>query len=303
MQALAAYVMRGRSQAALVASASAVLSLLVPLLGILSAATVALVTLRQGTTEGLVVGGFAGLASGLLVYLALGSPLPAIGLALALWLPVWVLAGVLRVTRRVDLTLQVGALVGLLILVGVHLAVADPAAFWAELLEPLRQGLVEGQVMDETASQAMMASIGRWMTAAFAATFYFQMLLALLLGRWWQGLLYNPGGFGTEYRALRIHPALGVLGLGLLLALIVGIGGQPIAELLILLTPLYFLQGVAVVHGLAHGFKLARGWLVGFYALLVLAMPHAEILVAGLGLADTLVNVRARARPGGGQEE
>jgi len=303
MQALAAYVMRGRSQAALVASASAVLSLLVPLLGILSAATVALVTLRQGTTEGLVVGGFAGLASGLLVYLALGSPLPAVGLALALWLPVWVLAGVLRVTRRVDLTLQVGALVGLLILVGVHLAVADPAAFWAELLEPLRQGLVEGQVMDETASQAMMASIGRWMTAAFAATFYFQMLLALLLGRWWQGLLYNPGGFGTEYRALRIHPALGVLGLGLLLALMVGIGGQPIAELLILLTPLYFLQGVAVVHGLAHGFKLARGWLVGFYALLVLAMPHAEILVAGLGLADTLVNVRARARPGGGQEE
>ena len=303
MQALAAYVMRGRSQAALVASASAVLSLLVPLLGILSAATVALVTLRQGTTEGLVVGGFAGLASGLLVYLALGSPLPAVGLALALWLPVWVLAGVLRVTRRVDLTLRVGALVGLLILVGVHLAVADPAAFWAELLEPLRQGLVEGQVMDETASQAMMASIGRWMTAAFAATFYFQMLLALLLGRWWQGLLYNPGGFGTEYRALRIHPALGVLGLGLLLALMVGIGGQPIAELLILLTPLYFLQGVAVVHGLAHGFKLARGWLVGFYALLLLAMPHAEILVAGLGLADTLVNVRARARPGGGQEE
>lgn len=301
MQAFAAFIMRGRSQAALVAATSAVLSLLVPLAGILSAATVALVTLRQGSREGLVVGLFAGLASGLLVFLALGSPLPAIGFALALWLPVWILAGMLRVTRRLDLTLQFGALVGLLILVGVHLATDDPAAFWIELLEPLRQGLVDGQVLDEPGSQAMMASIGRWMTGAFAAAFYFQMLLALLLGRWWQGLLYNPGGFGAEYRALRLHPGLGVLGLVLLLALTVGIGGQRVAELLILLTPLYLLQGVAVVHSLVASYKLARGWLIGFYALLVLAMPHAEILVAGLGMADTVMNVRARVGPRDGQ--
>ena len=66
------------------------------------------------------------------------------------------------------------------------------------------------------------------------------------------------------------------------------------AELLLLLTPLYLLQGVAVTHALAVAFRAKRVWLVGFYALLVLAMPHAELLVAGLGLADIWVNVRAK---------
>ncbi len=91
MLGLATFIMRGRSQAALVAAVFAVLSLLFPLAGMLSSATVALVTLRLGPVEGLIVGAFAGLASGLFAFAALGSPAPALGFALALWLPVWAL--------------------------------------------------------------------------------------------------------------------------------------------------------------------------------------------------------------------
>lgn len=304
MQALAGFIMRGRSQAALVAAAAAVLSLLLPLVGLLSAAAVALVTLRQGSTEGLVVGAFAGLASGLLAYLALGSPLPAIGFALALWLPVWLLAVVLRTTRSLDLVVQLAAGFGVLILIGVRLATADPAAFWAELLEPVRQSLVEGEVMEAARSEELMRDIGRWMTGAFAATFYFQMVLSLFLGRWWQALLYNPGGFGTELRALRVNRGLGAAGLILLLVLAAGLEAQWAAELLLILTPLFLLQGIAVAHALVDILKASRGWLVGLYVLLVLAMPHAEILVAGLGLADIWMDVRARvAAARGGQSE
>lgn len=303
MQALAGFIMRGRSQAALVAAAAAVLSLIVPLAGIVSAGAVALVALRQGATEGLVVGLFASLASGLLAYLALGSPLPAIGFALALWLPVWVLAVVLRNTRSLDLAAQLAVLFGLLILVGVRLQAADPAAFWADLLEPVRETLVEGQVMGGPESLELMRAIGRWMTGAFAAIFYFQVILSLLLARWWQSLLYNPAGFGAEFRELRISRALGAVGLVLLVLLAAGVEAQWMADLLLLLTPLYFLQGVAVAHGLADIFKLSRGWLIGFYVVLVLAMPHAEILVAGLGLVDIWMNVRARAAARGGKRE
>lgn len=295
MQALAGFVMRGRSQAALVAAATAVLSLLVPLAGILSAAAVALVTLRQGGSEGLVVGAFASLASGLLAFLVLGSPLPAIGFALALWLPVWVLAVVLRGSRSLGLVVQLAVLFGLLILVAVRLQTDDPAAFWAQVLEPMRQSLVEGQVLEAAGSEQLVREIGRWMTSAFAAAFYFQVVLSLFLGRWWQALLYNPGGFGAEMRALRVNRAVGALGLALLLALAVGIESQWAAELLLLLTPLFLLQGIGIAHALVDIFKAGRGWLVGFYALLILAMPHAEILVAGLGLVDIWMDVRARA--------
>ena len=299
MQGLATYIMRGRSQAALVASATAVLSLVVPLVGLISSAVVALVTMRQGPTEGLIVGLFAGLASGLFAYAALGSPLPAVGFALALWLPVWVLGLVLRNTRSLALTVQLASLIGLVIVLGLRLWVGDPVLYWAETLEPIRESLVQGEVIEAEASHALVAEIARWMTGAFAATFYFQALLALFLGRWWQSLLYNPGGFGEELRALRLSKGIALLGLALLLLLAVGVESRAAVELLLLLTPLLFLQGLAVAHWLVHALKLARGWLIGFYALLVLAMPHAEILVAGLGLADILMDVRARVRPRG----
>lgn len=297
MQALASFIMRGRSQAALVAASFAVLSLIVPLVGLVSSAAVALVTLRQGPAEGLLVGAFAGLASGLLAFLALGSPLPAIGFAIALWLPVWVLGAVLRYTRSLAITVQVAAGTGLLILLAVRLLVADPALFWAELLEPVREGLVEGKVIDPAGSEAVVAEVARWMTGALAATFYFQMILALMLGRWWQALLYNPGGFGAEFRALRVHPALGYAGVVVLVVLLLRGESLLAGELLLLLSPLYLLQGIAVVHALAAAFAIARGWLVGFYVLLVIALPHAQILVAGIGLMDIWAKLRERVSP------
>ncbi len=297
MLGLASFIMRGRSQAALVATVFAVLSLLFPLTGMLSSATLALATLRQGPGEGLIVGGLAGLATGLFAFAALGSPLPAIGFILALWLPAWVLAVVLRNSRSQALTLLVAGLIGLAILMGLNLGVADPAAYWAEIMEPLRQGLIEGGILKDAESQLLIQDLARWMTAAFAATFYFQALLALLLGRWWQSLLYNPGGFGEEFRNLRLGKGLGALGLILIAFLLLRGENQWAADLLILITPLFMLQGLALIHWLIKALHASRGWLIGLYALFLLALPHAQVLTAGLGLADIWVNVRARMSP------
>jgi len=58
--------------------------------------------------------------------------------------------------------------------------------------------------------------------------------------------------------------------------------------------PLFFFQGVALVHALVHTFSANRGWLIGFYVLLFVVMPHSEILVAGLGFVDTWTDMRRR---------
>ena len=304
MQGLASFTMRGRSQAALVAAAFALLSLLVPLVGLISSAAVALVTLRKGATEGLIVGAFAGLAGGLLAFAALGSPLPALGFALALWLPVWILSVVLRQTRSLDLTIQLAVLFGVLILAGIHLQAPDPEAYWADLLEPVRQNLVDRGVVDADASGELVAQISRWITGTFAATFYFQLLLALFIGRWWQALLYNPGGFGAEMRAFRVRSVAGYLALGLLVLVLLVKDSVRASELLMLLAPLFLLQGVAIVHALVHALSASRGWLIGFYVLMVLAMPHAQLLVMVLGLADVWIDLRGRvaARKAGGDD-
>jgi hypothetical protein len=294
MRSLAGFAMRGRSQAALVAAGSAVLSLVLPLVAVISSAVVALVTLRQGAREGLLVAGVAGLGSGVLAWLALGTPWPGLGFVAVLWAPLWALALVLRVTRNLALTAQGAALIGLLILLSLHLATEDPAAYWVGILEPLRASLVEGGVIAEAASQALIEGLSRWMTGAFAASLYVQFLLALLLGRWWQAVLYNPGGFGAEFRGLRLSPVLGYAALAL-----VGLRlWQPEAtwgyELLVLILPLLLLQGLAVVHGVRHSVGAGVGWLVALYVLLVVAMPYAEVLVSGLGLADLWLDVRGR---------
>jgi hypothetical protein len=286
--------MRGRSQAAMVAAAAAVLSLIVPMIGLISSAAVALVTLRKGAREGLIVGSIAGLASGMLAFATLGRPDYAIGFALALWLPIWTLGIVLRQSRSLDLTIHVAALFGLVIVAGIHLQADDPTDYWTELLEPLRESLVEGGVVGAAVSEQLIAQVSRWMTGAFAASFYFQLLLALFIGRWWQALLYHPGGFGTELRGFRVQRGAGYLAVGLLVLVLLLDPVMWASELLLLLAPLFFIQGVAIAHSLAHSYSAGRGWLIGFYALLVVLMPHAEILVTGLGLVDVWFDVRAR---------
>jgi len=294
VQSLASFTMRGRSQVTLVAAASAMLSLILPLVGLISSATIVLVTLRKGAEEGLIVGAFAGFAGGLLAFAALGSPLPAVGFVMMLWLPVWVLGLVLRQTRSLALTVQVAALFGLLVVAGIRLFTPDPAAYWMELLEPVRRSLVGSSVIDAAVSEQLVVQAARWMTGAFAATFYFQLLLALFLGRWWQALLYNPGGFAAEFRALRVRSGVAYPALGLVVVVLLLDEAMSATELLLLLVPLFFLQGVAIVHSLAHAYSAHRGWLIGFYGLLLLAMPYAEILVTGVGFLDSWVDLRAR---------
>jgi hypothetical protein len=294
MRSLAGFAMRGPSQAALVAAGAAVLSLLLPLVAAVSSAVVALVTLRQGPREGLTVIGIAGLGSAVLVWLALGTPWPALGFLGILWVPLGFLALVLRGTRSLAMTVLAAALLGLLILVGIHLATDDPARYWVALMEPARAALVEGELVDEARSQALIQALATWMTGAFAASLYAQFLLALFLARWWQAVLYNPEGFGAEFRALRLPKALGYAALALLGLRI----WQPEStwgyELLVLLVPLLLIQGLAVAHGVRHALGASVGWLVGVYALLVLLMPYAEMLLLGLGLTDLWLDIRGR---------
>jgi hypothetical protein len=303
MRGLATLIMRGRSQAAMVATVLLLLALLLPFVSILSAAVVALVTLRRGPTDGLVVIGISAVASGILGYLTFGNPLAVLAYGLMLWLPIWAIAWLLRVSRSLDMSIQAALGFGLLVILAVYVQAEDPVELWTELLRPLWENLVQsagsvdgslGQTVE--LDEGFLKQLATWMTGAFAAGFYLQLVLGLFMARWWQAILYHPGGFGVEFRALRISPILGYLGAPLLL-LMVFLGGEVPAwlrDLSFLFIPLFFLQGLAVVHALAGQTANKRIWLVTLYLLLLFAMPHAELLVATLGLVDVWVNFRTR---------
>lgn len=302
MKALAGFVMRGRIQAALVVGIAALLSLALPIFGLISSAALALVTLRQGLRAGALVAVLAGGACAIACLLWLGSPWPALAVLALMWAPTWGLAGLLRFSRSLAFTAQAAGLLGALLLVLVYGLAGDPAPFWSALLEPVRELLVKDGLVEAAPSQVLFAELARWMTGVFAAAILMQLLIGVFIGRWWQALLYNPGGFGADFRTFRLHPLFGVLGVALLALAPFADGPGLVRDLLILLVPLWLLQGLAVIHQIRAERKASVGWLVGLYLSLVFFMPHAEMLVACVGLVDIWADIRARLgrRPFGG---
>ncbi|TCT20577.1 DUF2232 domain-containing protein [Thiobaca trueperi] len=294
MKALAGFIMRGHSQAALVATAAALLSLLMPLFGPVGAAAVGLVTLRNGARQGLTTIALALLGAGILSALALGSPWLALGILLVFWAPIWTLAVVLRASRSLALTIQLAGMLGLILVLALHVSVGDPVAYWSQLLDPLRQTLLTDGLMQAEAGQALFDEVARRMTGLFAAALVFQLLMSLFIARWWQAALYHPGGFGEEFRALRLGRSLGAVILVLLVWSSFAGAGSLIVDLLPILGMLLILQGLAVAHWLRQARGVHRGWLIGLYALLILFMPQMGLLIACVGLVDLWADIRAR---------
>ena len=65
----------------------------------------------------------------------------------------------------------------------------------------------------------------------------------------------------------------------------------------------FFLQGLALAHGQLAAFNAGPGWLIGIYALLLVAPPYAFMALTTAGYADAWMDFRARmAKRTGGQD-
>lgn len=292
MKPLANFIMRGYSPATLVTTAAGLLSFLIPFIGVISSAAVGLVTLRQGARPGMLLLGTSTLASGLIAWLALGSPLIGLGILLVLWVPIWGLAVILRATRSLNLTARLAALGGLVVVLVVHLGIGDPALYWREFIEPLRQSLLSDGLVEAEASRVLFERLAQWMTGAFTAALVLHYLVSLFVARAWQAQLYNPGGFGAEFKALRVGSSVGWL---FVLCLAWGLLAQGLGlDLVPVLGLLLLLQGLAVIHRLRELRNANQGWLVALYVLLVFFMPQMVLLLISLGLIDLWADIRAR---------
>ena len=297
MKALATFVMRGRSTAALVAAAAAVLFWLFPPFLIVSGATVALVTLRRGAVEGAWLMALAGFGAVALTGLALGTPWPMLDVLPACWLSVWLLAVVLRATVSLSRTFQAAALLSLLGVAGFYLALGDPAVWWGGVLGQWEQALTPLAPADRTTLDQLLALLKEWAPylpgQAVGAALLF-VLAGLLLGRWQQALLFNPGGFQPEFHQLRLGRPLAALTLALLGAALWS-AWPPLTNLMLVLGLLYTVQGIALVHAVAFKRRLSPAWLLLFYLLLL--VPALSQLVMALGVADAWADFRNRVRP------
>ncbi|MNH99015.1 hypothetical protein D3C73_517690 [compost metagenome] len=287
MRAIAEFIMRGRMQATLVVAGCAAL----PLLYWLGAAAGCLVLLRRGLRDALGV-----LALGLLPALAwwLYSDDPR---ALLVLLGSASLALVLRASESWNRVLLVSIAMGVVFSVVLGTVFGPQIEMLAQALIKVMPSLL-GDVYQKLSvdEQARFASlIAPVLTGLIAALLQIVSLLSLLVGRYWQALLYNPGGFGREFRAIRIPllPAMLLLACMLL--------GPNLGSQMAMLTPLcsvpLVFAGLALIHGLVAQKRLARFWLVGLYVTLLLFMQLIYPLLVVLAIVDSLIDFRGRLAP------
>jgi hypothetical protein len=298
MKALASFVMRGPSQSVMATAGLTMLSLIIPFIGILGSACAGLVFLRQGTFAGVKTLFLSTLAIALLMLVIIGNPLPAVGVLLVLWLPIAVLGLVLHKTRSLVFTTQLAIGFGLFVVLIQYIALGDPALFWREYLQPLGERFLESGLLEQAQSEQLVAQLSVVMCGVVAVVYMLQLLSSLFLARWWQAVLYNPGGFSNEFHQLRVHQLVGAVGaLALLLLLLPGEHAPAALNCVgAVFLGVMFIQGLAVAHGVFKGMDSAQLWLVLVYLLLIVFMPQMVMVLTSIGLLDVWIDFRARFR-------
>ncbi len=276
MRALAEFIMRGRAQASVVALIGSWFPLISP-------AAVALVTLRRGLFDGSVILLWALLPALLAFVISDMGPL----------MPVVTIVGLL-VTLVVAMMLRnssswPAALMGLTALsalsaVLMALVIPDPVAgvteALGEMLEQMRAQAPEGAVIAKPSTTFVLGLI--------AYVIAVSSFLSLLLARWWQALLYNPGGLQTELHQLRLKPVASLACFGAVMyCWQQGLDYQHWAGLFGF--PL-LVVGAAIAHNLVKTKKLGGQWLILFYLVLVFASP----IVMVMAVLDTWTDFRSR---------
>ena len=269
------------------------LSLLMPPFSFIAGAVIGLATLRYGLTEGATVLAGSAAVFAVAMWALAGSTAPAVVFVVVTGLPALALCALLRATASQGLVLVAATLATGAGMTMLYLAVPDPAQWWLDVFAAILTTGTEGA--DPRAFEEL-AELFRSMVTGLPIAVMVTSMGIVFLARWAQAALDNPGGFGREFRDLRIGRWFaGGGGAVVILALIATPRGTGVGhDLLMLIVAACAIQGIAMVHGLVTLRGGGRGWLVAMYASLLLVTPAAVLALSVAGFSDAWFDYRAR---------
>lgn len=294
---LAKFILKGQSQAALVAASMAILGLAVPPAAWISAAAIVLVTLVNGPKSGLLTTALSLVGTAIFAFLIFSAPQVAVIFVLVAWLPAWLVATVLRQTVSLAYSLQILALMGLLAVVMLYVLYPNIGELWREPLDIMVKQLAE-QSTDFSLAELKQAEdwIIEFLPGLFVSSIMFGTMLSLFLGRWWQAVFYNPGGFGKEFRSLNLGKVSALCAMALMLIVAV-VDSVFTVALVTVVFVLYGVQAMSLVHAAIKIRQINTAWLFLIY-LIMFFVPHVLLLLMLAGFADPWLNLRQRISPG-----
>ena len=269
------------------------LSLLMPPFSFVGGAVIGLATLRYGTGEGLAVLAGSAAVFAVAMWALAGSIVPAVVFVVVTGAPALALCALLRATSSQGFVLVAATLAAGAAITGLYLAVPDPAQWWVDRFEAFlvaRNGGADPRMSEQFAE--LLKAVVTGLPVAVMVT----SMLVVLLARWGHAALDNPGGFGREFRDLRVGRRFAIgAGVVAVLALFAAPRGAGIGhDLLMLIVAACAIQGVALVHGLVALRGGSRGWIVAMYASLLLVTPVAVLALSVAGFSDAWIDYRSR---------
>lgn len=291
---MAGFIMSGRYQAIVFISLFAVLSLVIPPFVFLSNAAVALVALRQGYNQGIIVALISSIVFAVIAMLLQQNFLTGLASALQQWLPMILFATILTRTVSWACTLQAMLLIVVGGLIVFHLSISDAQEYWKDTISHLVDVFSKEQAWSKEDSRKFIEVLSTWVSTIIAVGLLVSWIVSMFIARHWQAMLYNPGGFGEEFRELRLGKVLAIA-LLIVVLLFVMTDSQLFADLSIVGMTVYFFQGLALIHGLVKKLQMSHFWLVGMYIFMIPIFPSMLviiILLVSFGIIDSFADFR-----------
>jgi hypothetical protein len=296
------FLLRGRLESI----GTAFVTAFIPFIGSISILIAALVTLRKGAFEGALVL-IAATVPYLISYFASTATPDQAQLALAMFGVVilsnvltWLFAVILRKYSNWSFTLELSAFLGVLAVGIVHLIYPEIQNWWGAQLQVYFAKTMEAvgtankdtvAVANELPVQAIQAA-KQYVTGFIAVSILFNALLQLVIARWWQAIMFNPGGLRKELYQIRFgHIAGLVFVFGLVLAYF---GNSFALDAMPVLYVMFFLAGISLLHRLIGVTRNSWLWIILIYMGIIWLFPLSLVIIAMIALLDSGVDFRKR---------
>lgn len=289
MRAFGNYILSSRIHAIGIVSLLSVLSFY------LSSILMALIVLRRGGVFGIQV------LSGCVILVILAFPIvlqisfeDILFISLRTWVPVWCCAMVLRKFESQAAAILVAGAFGALFIALMYMLVGDVPVWWQSLFNDLLDSIVAANLPEESLDaieklKTDIALIAPLMNPFIVSGMVISLSTTILIGRWWQSLLFNPGAFRKEFYAFQLPRSLLYLTLAgiVIMSFDSELQLSVVRDLLWLMIVMYLFQGISSVHRLVRTRGFSSTWLVMMYSLLLILAKYMILLVACIGMADS----------------
>lgn len=272
---------------------AALLFSLLPFLRWIGSAIMATITLHAGPKTGFYLLLWITLPS--IMFLLQGDYLSLISLLLLGNGFIWLIAVLLRATDSWHRLLQFNTLIGLIVLGGVYLFTPNINEVWYTTFLTLEEqlGIFSQLPLTEVQKDTTLHTMANMATGLLITTQLLINLGILFIARWWQAILYNPGGLRREVHAIRLSRWETTL-LAACLTIASTTSVLPLDIIPLLMMPL-FLAGISLVHALiAKANRFNRLYLLLFYIAIIFMPPYMGVALILAAIADSWFNFRYR---------